>query len=89
MNENIARKMIDLFLLQREFDDKLNELGISFTENGEIGQIFLAMEDTICDLLLEYMSITDDHLYDSITDIFQKETKTADILHSLKELQAG
>ena len=89
LNENIAQKMIDLFLLQHEFDDKLHELGISFTEGGEIGEMFHSMEDTVCDLLLDYMSISDDHLYDSITDIYQKETETADIFHSLKKLQAG
>lgn len=86
MNEHIAERIIELIQLQHEFDDKLNELGISISENGEIGQIFLSLEDKTIDLLLEYMSITDSQRYDNISDLFQSEKNTIDIYHSLKNL---
>lgn len=86
MKEHIAKRIIELILLQHEFDDKLNDLGISISDNGEIGQIFLSLEDKTFDLLLEYMSITDNHLYDTISDLFQSKKDTTDIYHSLKNL---
>lgn len=86
MNEHIAKRIIELIQLQHEFDDKLNELGISISDNGEIGQIFLSLEDKTLDLLLEYMSITDNQIYDNISDLFQSEKNTIDIYHSLKSL---
>ena len=89
MNENIAKLIIDIFLLQRKFDDRLNELGLCITGEGEIGQIFLSLSDKTSDLLSTYMSLTDDCSYDSIADILQTETETNTIYHSLMELQEG
>ena len=86
MDEHIVKQMIDLLLLQHEFDDKLNALGISLTGEGEIGQLFLSLEDKTCDLLSEYMSLTDECSYDLIADIFQDETENAKIYHSLKNM---
>lgn len=85
MKERIAKQMIELILLQQEFDNKLNELGITINDNGEVGQLFLTLEDKTCDLLLEYMSISDDRRYDFISDIFQSETDISKIFHSLKK----
>lgn len=87
MNEHIAKQIIDLLLLQHQFDDKLSNLGISITGDGEIGQLFLSLEDKTYDLLSEYMSLTDERSYDLIADIFQDETESAKIYHSLKNLQ--